>query len=334
MSKSRWLIIAAAIALAVGSAAGCSDDSGNGNGDGGGGNGSDGTVKKQKPAPLKCNNDCKSFVISEIKVPKDATQAKDFGVDFDNNGTVDNALGSILSALAGVSKGLDIQATLSQTVNEGGTIVLFKIQATDFSNDPNAAAQAWLGEDKKCCPNAGKDATKCATEAKTTCWSGSAEFTIASSSPKDATFPGSISGGKIKFGPAELSLELPLTSAGAISLSLKQAQFTGTLSTDGKTITDGKLSGAITKSDLDNNVIPAVAKLLDSTIKGTTVSDDTKKQIKNLFDKNSDGTITKEEVAGNDLIKTFLAGDVDIDGDGKSELSLGIGFKAVGAVIK
>ena len=46
------------------------------------------------------------------------------------------------------------------------------------------------------------------------------------------------------------------------------------------------------------------------------------------------GLYTEEEVKDNDIIKAFLQGDVDVDGDGTPELSLGVGFEAVAATIK
>lgn len=93
------------------------------------------------------------------------------------------------------------------------------------------------------------------------------------------------------------------------------------------------LAGAIETAELQNNVIPAMAALLNQVLQDPTTSQPVKDTILTLFDANQDGVITVAEVMDNSIIKTFLDGDVDVDNDGMNELSMGLGFKAVGAVI-
>lgn len=335
-SNLRIFVKTFGLALAIGAVAvggsGCSD-SGNNPADGGVNKDGSGTKDSgTKPPPLTCSGNCKDMVMSKLLLPANPTQAQQYGIDFDNNGSPDNALGAILSALTTVSKDLQLQPSVDAALDKGETIILLRLQASDWSNDPAAAAQAWVGDKATCCPTDATDPVKCAAESKTTCYKGDFEFAVKSDSPKDATFNGKITGGALQFGPSSLQLALPLTSAGTISLNLQAAQIKGKLS--GNDITDGVLAGAISKNDLDNSVLPAVANLLNQTLNDPNGTAQTKQQIKDLFDKNKDNQITVDEVKSNDLITTFLAGDVDIDNDGTPELSLGVGFSTVGAKIK
>ena len=286
------------------------------------------------PTGLDCTTatNCKSYVFNKLILPADSAQTQKFAIDFDKDGTPDNQLGAILSALAGATQGLALQDSVDAAMNQGTTIILLKVQGGDFSNAPKAAAQAWIGQKAECCPTDKTDPVKCAAEAATTCFKGSFEFTKDPVSPSDALFGGAITGGEGTFGPAKLTITLPLTDAGAITVALQKAQFKVTFA--GDKITGGVLAGGITEDDLNKQVIPGVAKLMDNTVQDPGTSTSTKDQILQFFDADKDGKITEAEVKANALISAFLAGDVDVDGDGTLELSLGVGFEAVGAVIK
>ncbi len=91
---------------------------------------------------------------------------------------------------------------------------------------------------------------------------------------------------------------------------------------------------AIPPAEVSGVLVPAIASMLDRRLKDTTTPSATRATIQAIFDANKDGTLSDSEAASNPLIKTFLAGDVDVDSDGVEELSLGLGFTAVGAVIQ
>lgn len=335
MRSLKTVVGALAMSALILSAAACSDDD---NGpqvdskvtDKDGGPDPDGKVKP--PDKLTCNNDCKDFVMSRLIFP-DATTASKIGKDYNNDGNVDNALGQILAALGGVAPSMNLQESVDGAVYAGKTILLVRMQASDFQTAATAAAQAWVGESTTCC----SDPTKipaCKTEAMTKCFDGSSTFTPdPSANTKDAIFGGSITGGKFEFGPSEMVISLPITTQGVLTANLKGVYISGELSSDGKTIKNGQLAGAVTKSDLDSSLIPAVKDMLNSTLNDPKTDKTTKDTITTLFDKDNDGTISLDEVKGNSLIKMFLAGDVDVTGDGNKEMTLGIGFEGVAAVI-
>lgn len=335
-SMKSLLGIIGVMALALALAA-CSDDD-KPTTDGGNGKLDKGTVIKKDgtvppPTKLTCSGDlkCKDLVMSRLIFP-DATTATKIGVDFNGDDAVDNALGSILGALSGMTSSLNLQESIDETTYQGGTMILLRLEAKDFTNEAKSAAQAWLGAEQECCTS--KDLATCKSEAMASCFSGSYTHYVADNSPTDAIFGGTITGGNINYGSMDstMTIQLPITDAGVISLSLKAVHLMGKLS--GDTITDGILAGAVTKKDLDENLLPTIAKMLDDTLNDPNGDQTTKDTIKTLFDTNpEDGHISTKEVADNSLIKTFLAGDVDVDGDGQMELSLGIAFEAVGCTI-
>lgn len=311
----------------------CSDDSGETPKDGG--NGDKSVLPDQGPLPTKltCNNDCYDFVFDGLTFP-DSTTASKIGHDYDNDGAIDNALGSILGALSGVATTLDLQKSIDEGMYAGSTIILLRTQAKDKVTDPGTMAQAWVGASQTCCPDK-TDPVACKAAAKAGCFSGSHAFWPETNPPqKDALFNGSLSGGKFVYGPSAMTINLPMTSQGTLSLNLKQVFIKGKLSADGKTITDGVLAGAITKSDLDNSLIPTVTKMLNNTLTDPKTDKTTKDTILQLFDADKDTKVTDQEVKDNSLIKMFLAGDVDIDGDKVKELSLGIAFTAISSTIQ
>ena len=338
-STKMILSLVAALALALGAMA-CSDDTGNDPDKGtstkdGGGGGDKGKVTKDSgppPTALDCKgNKCTEFVLDRILMATTNADAQKYAMEF--GGKKYNALGNILSLLASQAPTLGIQDSIDGALCAGKTIVLLKVQAKDMTSDPKAKAQAFTGAEQVCCKEdkTAKDSKKCCAEAKAGCFNGKGKFAVDKASPTDMLFNGKIGAGALSLGPAKMKLKIPLTSAGTLDLTLKAVMIKGKASASG--ITEGVLSGAIPKSDLDTNVIPQVASMLDKTYQDKDTDKSTKDMIKQLFDIDGDGKITKAEVAGNPLIKTFLAGDVDVDGDGEKELSLGIGFTAVNGVI-
>jgi hypothetical protein len=292
------------------------------------------------PPALTCKadkSDCKDFVMNKIIMPiKDAAK---YGLQKDNKSY--NALGDILGALANLAPTMNFQDSVDQSVNSGKTIILMRIQAGDLMNEPNAAGQTWVGAETACCPTAGDDRPKCADEAAKTCFNPAkaSSFKVGSSSPKDATFAGKIAAGNMSCSASKLQLTLALSSAPTVpplSLNLIGVQVRGTLAASGTSITDGVLAGAATQAEVDNNLIPTVAKMLSATLSDPTVQKTTKDAIITIFDTSpTDGKIDVKEVSDNKLIKSFLTPDVDGDGDGIPELlSLGIGYNALSAIIE
>jgi hypothetical protein len=340
----RLCVLSAGLAL-LSTLAACSDDTKTNNGKEAG-VGKEAGGSGDGPSSLKCStggSDCKDFVFDQIIMPTSSTLSS-YSWDFDGDGKKDNALGQILSTLGSAFGSLNLQATIDESVFDGQTMLLLRVGAKDFTNATTATAQAWIGETTVCCAGAADggftdagtvDPTKCKAQATSSsgCFGGS--YTLKPKSTITAKYylGGSITAGKIAFGPASMKLQFPIgtgATAKQLDLTLKGVRISGTLAS-GK-ISSGVLVGGISQSDLDGSVLPTVASMMTEFYKSTT--DTTTKQTLKAFDTDGNGTITAAELKSNALIGTLLTPDVDVDNDGNKELSLGVGFTAVGAVIQ
>ncbi|HUJ62470.1 MAG TPA: hypothetical protein VLX92_28400 [Kofleriaceae bacterium] len=291
------------------------------------------------------------YVANKIYVPSNSTEANEYGLDLDGNGTVDNQLGSVLGTLSG--QGFDVQGTVDTAIADGSIILLIDFQAKDLMNTTAAGVQVYLG--------ANPQPPACDGSADTTCGhhlTGSASFDIGSNSPMDAALAGKIVAGTFTGGSQKSDLELQIALGGtqAISLDLIGARAKGSEITDTTigTATDGGMifAGALSTDDLNNTVIPAIAAQLGPIVQrdccglstspgGVTcdpnanpscgcTSGSTGAQLLSLFDTMpKDCTVTVSEIQNNNLIKSLLAPDVTINGT--MALSLGIKATAVGA---
>lgn len=271
----------------------------------------------------------KDYVISRLILP-DATNASTLGVDLDGDGVVDNALGALLGAINSLGTGVDMQDTLDESVYSGALLQLLRLYSQDLVTNPATALQTWVGQPQTCC-TLPATTTACWNQAVQTCFSGTHAFSPDPASPQSVVMAGSIAAGAMSFTASQMSLPIPLGTAGTVSVTIKAAHVKGQLSSSG--ISQGIVAGAIPDYEIQAKIIPALTQQLDAAIKDPLMDPTVKATISALFDTNADGTITTTEVANSTIIKTFLAGDVDVDSDGVKELSLGLGFTAVNATI-
>jgi hypothetical protein len=278
-----------------------------------------------------------TFVTDDVTVPANNSQAREIGLDLNDDGVIDNQLGMVLGTLAG--QGFDVQGAIDEAVVQGDIILLLQLQTPDFSSTSGAGLQVRLGENPQ--PAACSDPADI-----TTCGQhldGNGSFSVSASSPANARVNGRIAGGVFTGGPGDLSLQIALGGAQAIQLDLigARAKATG-LSENG--LGEVILAGALTQSDLDNKVIPAIhaqlGPLIDRDCTGTAPpepcgceANSTGKTILGLFDTSpKDCTVSVEEIKTNSLIQSLLAPDVTINGT--DALSIGIKVSAVKATIR
>src|SRR4051812_34215683 len=71
------------------------------------------------------------YVAKSAFVPTNNNQAREYGLDLDDNGSPDNQLGMVLGTLS--SMGIAVQSSLSEAVAGGSIILLADLQTTSLS---------------------------------------------------------------------------------------------------------------------------------------------------------------------------------------------------------
>lgn len=283
-----------------------------------------------------------NYVVSELTIPASATESKNLGLDLDGDGVTENALGGLLGALASTAD-LDLQTGVDDQLAGGEFILLASVQATDLANASGVGTSVFFGDNPS--PTACTNPDDVATCGKHL--SGAGTFDIAANSPSDATLAGTLAGGELTTDPGTVSIELPLGETAPLQINLIGAQIVANVSaTD---ISAGRLGGAITAEDVDNELIPAVQILVADIITEDCVpsgdvcgceAGSAGESVLNFFDNDGDCAVPVEELMSNSLIGATLRNpDLDLlDADGNfnpnsdgipDSLSLAIGFDAV-----
>lgn len=272
------------------------------------------------------------YVFDTLRLPMSASLSTAYALEL--GGKKYNALGDLLVAVVPTLKIKGLPQSVQDAVCSGDAINLLRVKAASFTSAPNVVADSWVGAQTACCSSSAGclNTTNliCTGSAVTKCFSGAATFQPDSAHPAAAHLFGAISAGQLQLKPGALKLKLSLSSGGTAVLNLKGAVVKGAITSGG--ITSGVLAGGVPAAELGSVVLPQLAKILNNLI--ATVDAATKAAILAAFDTNKDGSVSAAELAGNALLSPFLAGDVDVDSDGKKEVSLGIGFSAVGATIQ
>jgi hypothetical protein len=280
------------------------------------------------PPPMVCSGICTTLVFSRLMLPTDSTESERFA--FELNGKKYNSLGGIMALLVSQAPTMDFQSNQDRAVSSGLTLNLLRIQPPFAGGTYKVKGQHQVAANQTCCANPAK-LNECMAEAKKGCFNGQHSFSDEASLPPSQPFAGEVSGYKLKMTSPSASIRMNLLGTAIFELPLINVQIRGTLSKDG--IADGTLSGAIPEMYLCNVVIPMIATTINNAYQDPKGDQKAKDLLKTLFDTNKDGTIIAAEVQNNGLIKTFLDGDVDSNGDGEKELSVGLGFRAVPATL-
>jgi hypothetical protein len=286
----------------------------------------DAEVPDAMPPCLDCG-----YVFDSITVPADADQAEALGFDLDGDGTVDNQMGNILSALTQASGGdLNLQEAITQAVDRGEILVLGSLQECL----PGLCLFTYHGSDPAPAPCTGPGDLTCRHHLD-----GTGLFTI--DPPTDRFVPGSQTGDTFTGGPGQMVLELVIGEGAPAEIELVQARaaLTG-VSENG--FTGGKVGGAIPDAYVQDELIPATHVSVAATIADDCTgggpptcgceSGSTGETMMGIFDENEDCAVPLEEFRENSLIVTLFRPDVDTDSDDTADsLSVGVGVTAVAA---
>lgn len=302
------------------------------------------------------------YVATSFLLP---TSESDYAYDLNGSGKRRNQLGRILTLLS--QEGLTLQPSFDIAIVEGIVSVLFSLQSVDpaLRTDPGALLTYFTGKPGTGMLATDKSGNYILDGGCRGCpdFSGAGTFAVQPGT-SGAPFPGTLATGHFASdNPA--TTRHPVTIEVKVSIGPGQDPLTlvingAHLELDTDTATPGRfglrsgiLVGSVKSSDVDKNVIPAVATLLTQSVQqapGTPSS----KQILAFFDNghctNPNGTMAKAkdnvidpcEVAQSPIIQTVLAPDVQIyDASGNyapspqnknpDSLSVGLGWSAVQA---
>jgi hypothetical protein len=293
------LFLASAVSLSL---AAC------GGGDDGGDDGDD--------APGEPTGDHYQSVMNKMILPVGTND--DLKMDIDGNGRTENRLGSILATLQSQSNGeLDLQASIDRGVNKGDITLLGDVQTESLMTATNVGFRVFLGTivSPEACTDPLDDET-CGQHL-----TGTGSFTAAASTTPSLVM-GTMANGRFTGKDGKLTLKLALEGT-LIDLNLISARAELTVTADG--ITEGVIGGAITKAELDSNVIPAVGVTIQNIIEsdctlepGAPNADEcgcpsgTGRTLRGLFDTDDSCEVTEPEVSMSPFIRTLLSPDLDL----------------------
>jgi len=293
------------------------------------------------------------YVVSEVILPKNASEGLDLDGKNGGDEDVDNNLGSLLAVLAmnAGATGLDLQENLTEQVQKGTILLLADVQATALTSANKVGMNVFLGSDPT--PAACTDPAMQATCGKHL--QGTGSFKVSSTSPAaaDSLITGKIINGVFNGGPGKLTLQIALEDGTApIRIDLVGARAKLTVSDKGL---DGVVAGGLTQKSLDDAVFPGIATtvsgvmtrdcMLDKTAyppcgcgvpldepKPPMVKTNAGKTIEGLFDVDHNCTVSALEVKTQKLLKDTFRLDVNLlgeEGAAPDALSLGVSVKAV-----
>jgi hypothetical protein len=266
------------------------------------------------------------YVVSDLRVPTNNNEAREFGLDLNGDKTPDNQLGMVFGTLE--SEGLGTATTAREALLRGGLVMLAEIQTTSLDDADDAGLTTYLGGDP--IPNAcldDNDLATCGQHLK-----GTGQFTVDLETASHQA-RGPIADNRFLGSTGIMPIEFAISLAGVIRLDLRGAQVKITeLGPDGGR---GVIGGAIAPIDIDGVVIPEAALQIDrivstectgvpdlSSMCGCRGRSDT---LQELFDENHDCRVDLREVATNSLTRSLLAPDVRVHD--QDMLSFGVGVE-------
>jgi hypothetical protein len=202
-----------------------------------------------------------SYVTTGLRLPG---PGETLGLDIDNNGTVDNALGNLLVSLGTlVGMGFDAQASIDGALMDGSLVMLWNlVNVNGFTTDSNMGVDFYLGE-----PAPGMDLMM---------YTGGGTFTVSVTSPMVNTLSGMIGGGALVTSPSDIPLVIPLPMMGGlpaqINVTLVEAAIQCPAVSDTE-LTTCVLGGAITQDQINTEIVPAIVSFINGAVQDAAVLD-------------------------------------------------------------
>lgn len=293
------------------------------------------------PVDVQAGSTDHTFVLSGIDLPTSSLEAEALGFDLDGvaGDGVDNVFGLYLGTQSALVPGFDAQVAVDAANDQGQVVMLANIRSGSLSTEGVGRFSSYPG-------STAVTPAACSGPSDTVCrrhLAGTGSFTIdaSASTDPDRKIRGSIMGGTFNGGPGTVTLQMSIFGT-PVTLPVQKAEISlAGLSSDGWSGAGSKLGGAISQTDIEASVIPAMTTAVrsafaaDCSVGGTPPScgcsaGSTGATLRNLYDKapTQDCVISDPEVST--VVSGFLVPDIDLDSDGAYDaVSIGIGIHAV-----
>lgn len=270
------------------------------------------------------------YVVSELRIPRNNTEARENAVDLNGDKVVDNQLGMVFGSLD--TMGLGVGETATEALQRGGLVMLADLQTEDFRYTEASGFETWLGDSLEPAP--------CLDPARLeTCGQhlrGTGRFSVDVDSTSHQ-IRGPIVDGVFSEKAVFLPVELVIDTGRPLRVDLRGARVK--LTHVSETRISAIFGGGLTKGDLERVVYPEAAANCDRIVQNECMQQggdecgclpgSRSNTLQNLFDDNHDCRITTNEVATNSIVQSLLAPDVRIDG--QELVSFGVGVELVPA---
>ena len=282
-----------------------------------------GCTEEPSPPPV---GDLHQYAVGELHLARTNTEARQYSLDVNGDGTPDNQLGLVFSALEG--QGYAIADTADEALVRGRAIMLAQLQTTSFERSEVAGVQTFLGASPvpAACTDP-DDLATCGQHLQTR-----AHYDLLPDGASDlgaATFVE----GRFEAAIGTLPVELSISNDGPIRVDLQRAriQLVDMTATGGTAV----VTGGITLHDRDNVVIPAATGELqrivatDCTPATTSCGCPTNSrglQLLELFDLDDSCAIDVDEVRTSNLVQALLSPDLGTGRDQLLSFGFGVAF--------
>ena len=276
------------------------------------------------------------YIIDEVILPVNATEALSIGIDLDGDGHIDNKLGQIFGMFPEEDM-VSVNSDLADSIQNGTYILLGQMRVSSWPDDDTMAVQLFPGN---------TNPTIDATEDNLT---GNGFALIASSADRTLYLCGELDNNMLETGPR--TMEVPIYLMGDIMLfRLEPARMVSTAPVTDTEWQEMMVGGGLTWDTIENTLIPNFVVFLNAR----TTEDPTSSLgdfVLNFVDANcrddlpgcenvingqgdcapwdnqpTTPVVTATELRCNIVFVNALQPDVDLDGDGVNDV-LSVGFQ-------
>jgi hypothetical protein len=270
-------------------------------------------------AALSAGTSDHGYVTNPLALPTTNQEADTYGRDLDGDRERDNALGRFFASLSELN--VDLQGSLTESIERGDVLMLHELRTPSLRNTRDATWQVLYAE-----PTADPD------------FDGTGSFDLASS-PRSPRLSATIKNRRVKTAAGRIPLKLDL-GLGPFTLDLIKARVFATCLRS--KCSDGRINGALTAAELDEELIPELAELFTALVQrdcpnpgapdGGCMADSEGKTIRNVFDADKNHVITATELRESSLVPGVVP-DLDLrpNEPGEDAMSVGVGFEAAAA---